>query len=110
MIDCVEEMMKAARVEKMPVKGYPAFTVQKQLSIEKLLMDKIGYIRISHIQEKPSKILECYTYNIFGGCYELHSQNWTASTRYDALALLVKRAIELEELDRTEVKKILEDD
>ena len=89
---------------------YPVFMPEKQLELEKLLMDKIGYIKIFHIPEIPAKMPESYTYNIFGGKFEFNSKNYTGETRPQALALLVIKAIEFNELEKSEVKRILEDD
>ena len=52
---------------------------------------------------------ESYTYNIFGGKFEFNSKNYIGETRPQALALLAIKAIEFNELDKSEVKKILED-
>lgn len=101
--DECEEMQE--KVEYLP----PVFTPEKQLELEKLLMDKIGYIKIFHIPEIPAKMPESYTYNIYGGKFEFNSKNYIGETRPQALALLAIKAIEFNELDKSEVKKILED-
>ena len=90
MTNYIEQLMKAAGVEKMPVKGYPLFTPSKQLELIKLIVN--------------AKKVKCfYTQSAKGfRTYSFLFEN--------ALAELVTNLIVKKRIDKSEVRRILEDD
>lgn len=107
MTNHVNELMKAAGVEKMPVKGYPLFTPEKQLELIKLILkDEKNY----SLEQRFGEVWDCYAFDwtdatdayadcitVSNECYEL------------ALAELVLILINENKLDKSEVRRILED-
>ena len=89
MTNHIEELMKAAGVGKMPVKGYPLFTPEKQLELIKLLGKRKGY---GYIGEQ----IDYFT--------EIDGLSFNES-----IAQITSNALSSKILSKAEVKKILED-
>lgn len=87
---------------------YPDFSAEKQIELEKLIIDNVGYLRIDHIKKIPNKIFERWQYNVFGGNFEVSSKNYVSVTRAEALAGLALQLAEAGELNKEEVRKVLE--
>lgn len=100
----IEQLMKTAGVEKMPVKGYPLFTPSKQLELIKLIGTGNG-INWSFTLSKYHLFKKwTFTATINTGVTEIEHANFD-----QGLAELVLVLINENKLDKSEVKKILED-
>lgn len=103
MTNHIEEMMKVAEVESS------AFTPAKQLELIKLILKAEN---IDQLNQYYSEILKCFVFE----CRSLPEMytycSWTTQNSDYALALaeLVLVLIENNQLDKSEVKRILEDD
>lgn len=125
MTNHIEELMKAAGVGRLPKPcnecehymdcgsgcqtPYPAFTPAKQLELIKLIMqaDNIDNIHQYYYEISNMFIFECRSLPELGACNQWSTQN----ANYElALAELVLILITENQLDKSEVKRILEDD
>ena len=87
---------------------YPTFTPAKQLELIKLIMqaDNIDNILQYYYEISNMFIFECRSFPELGACNQWSTQN----ANYElALAELVLILITEDQLDKSEVKKILED-
>ena len=103
MTNHIEQLMKAAGVKKMPVKGYPLFTPSKQLELIKLIAQKDRGFHSVHFSEWTCE--SCHS--IYDRSYFLE---WTAGATFEeALARLLILLIKQKHLKKKEVRRILED-
>ena len=109
MTNHIEQLMKAAGVEPETItdyelneyKIYPDFTPAKQLELIKLIGKEL--VSLNYRQHKDFYAMQVNSVNRYCGIYK------EADTFEELLADIIVELIKFGELDKSEVKKILED-
>ena len=101
LIQCAKAFTNLGKVTRV-TREYPAFTPEKQLELIKMIGKEL--VSLNYRQHKDFYAMQVNSTNRYSGIYK------EADTFEELLADIIVELIKLGELNKSEVKRILEDD